>query len=85
MREKLGPDHEKLGRRGSPVCARWNSHGAGELEGGNLIWEYYMKLDRSENGYVSKLGGSDQDTIWEKLPEHGPFLEGNGSQRQLFK
>ena len=38
-----------------------------ELEGGNLNLEYYMKLDRSENGYVSKLLEAIRTRYGEKL------------------
>ena len=38
-----------------------------ELEGGNLNLEYYMKLDRSENGYVSKLIEAIKTRYGEKL------------------
>ena len=65
--EKLAKIMKKLGEEITSVRQVEYAMEQAELEGGNLNLEYYMKLDRSENGYVSKLVETIKIRYGEKL------------------
>ena len=65
--EKLAQIMKKLGEEITSVRQVEYAMEQAELEGGNLNLEYYMKLDRSENGYVSKLLEAIRTRYGEKL------------------
>ena len=65
--EKLAKIMKKLGEEITSVRQVEYAMEQAELEGGNLNLEYYMKLDRSENGYVSKLIEAIKTRYGEKL------------------